>query len=125
MKRCSACIGLLAGLIVLCITSLFVIHAQCRRYTALAETVAAAVESGNTADALEKFDTLDAGWDNFHDICGLFVDGKKLDPIRDQLSELRPLIASEHPEAASGLEKLHKLIEGIFEEEIPALWHIL
>ena len=125
MKRCWICIGLLTGLLGMCIGSLLCLRAQCRQYASLTEEVIANVQDGDTDAALLAFDTLEQNWDKFHDICGLFVNGEELNPIREVLTELRPLIAQEHPEAASCLEKLRQLVEGIYEEQLPVFWHIL
>lgn len=125
MKRCTACIGILSGLILLSICSLFLVRWECRRFNAATEAVLEAVEANTTAEALRRLDTLNMKWESFHNLCGLFVNGEKLDPLRDVLSELEALIRQEHPEAVSSLERLKGLIEGIYEEEFPEIWHIL
>ena len=125
MKRCWICIGLLMGLLGLCMGSLLCLHTQCRQYASLTEQVIAYVQDGDTDAALSAFDTMEQNWDNFHDICGLFVNGEELIPIREVMTELRPLIAQEHPEAASDLEKLRQLVKGIYEEQLPVSLHIL
>lgn len=125
MKRCGVCLGILAGLIIICICSLLVIKQECDRFGTLAVSVSDSLAEGSTEATLERFDTLQAEWESFHNVCGLFVNGQKLDPIRETLSELRPLIAQEHPEAVPAMERLKGLIESIYEEEFPAVWHIL
>lgn len=125
MKRFCICSGLLAGLILLCVCSLFFIRSECHRFGSLAASVTEAVKAEHTDDALERFDTLQTEWERFHNVCGLFVNGEQLDPIRESLSELRPLIEQAHPEAISALERLEAEIAGIYEEEFPALWHIV
>lgn len=125
MKRFGACVGILTVLILLCVCSLLTVRIQCRQFEALAEEVEEAIETGSTTEALERYDTMNARWESFHNVCGLFVNGEKLDPILEILVELPPLIAQEHPEALSSLEKLQGLVEGVYEEEFPSFWHIM
>ncbi len=125
MKRCAVSLTILLTLMAVCISSLFIIRSECRKYVIMADAAALAVQSGDTKLALECCDALDTGWEEFHNVCGLFVSGTKLDPLRDELAGLRQLIVMEHPEATAELERLRRLIEGIYEEELPSPWHIL
>lgn len=125
MKRCIVSLVILLTLSAVCISSLFIIHSECRKYVIIADAAALAVQSGDTEQALACCDALDTGWDRFHNICGLFISGTKLDPLREELAGLRQLIIMEHPEAVAELERLRRLIEGVYEEELPSPWHIL
>ncbi len=125
MNRCKISLCILAALVLLCTVSLPIIHTQCKTLQAGVERVETAVEAGDTALALTEFGRLEAEWEQFHKITGLFVDGEKFDPIREVLHGLRPLIEAEHPEAMSELERLRGLAESIYEEELPDWSHLL
>ncbi len=125
MNRCALSLVILLMLSAVCIGSLFIIRSQCRKYVIMTDAAALAVQSGDKERALACCDALDNGWEEFHNVCGLFVTSTKLDPLREELAGLRQLILLEHPEAAAELERLRRLIEGVYEEEIPSPWHIL
>lgn len=125
MKRCIASLSILVALIALCIVSLVALRSECRWYAGLAERTTLAVSQGETETALSRFDSMQEHWEDFHNITGLFVDGEKLDAIYERMTGLRPLIESGHPQASAELESLRSLIESIYEEEQPLLWHIL
>jgi hypothetical protein len=94
-------------------------------YAALTDNVSQAVENGNTEQALAALEDLEKEWEHFHRVAGLFVDGEKLDPMREILSGLRPLISQEHAEVPAELRRLRNLTVSIYEEEVPVVWHIL
>ena len=125
MRRCIASLCILLALTVLCIGSLTVLRTECRRYAALAEQTRYAAARGDTETALARYDALAGSWEAFHDLTGLFVDGAKLDAVHEHLTGLRPLIEQGHPEVTAELERIRQLTEGIYEEELPKLWHIL
>ncbi len=125
MRRLWISTGILLSLIWLCIWSLGSLREQCERYGSLVSQTANACASGNTEDALELCSQMEAQWEPFHDHTGAFVDGSKLDAIHEHLIGLRPLIESSHPETLSELRSLRKLIDGLYEEELPDFWHIL
>ncbi len=125
MNRCRISVAVLVALVVLCVSSLFLVRHWCRDFYAETQNVEAAVVQGDTAAALAAYDALLVRWDGFHDRIGLFIDGSKLDPVYELLSGLRPLIAQEHPEVQSELRELRALVEELMMEEIPVVWHIL
>ncbi len=125
MNRCKISIGVLLALVVLCVSSLFILRHQCAGFAAQADTVMEAVAAGETAQALADCEVLMERWEQFHDVTGVFVDGARLDVLREILAGLPALIAQEHPEAMSQLETLRLLAEDIFLEELPDWWHIL
>lgn len=125
MNRCKISIGVLLALVVLCVSSLFILRWQCEDFAGQTEAVMEAVEAGETERALADCEALMDRWDRFHDVTGVFVDGARLDVLRETLAGLPALIAQEHPEAMSQLETLHLLTEDIFLEELPDWWHIL
>lgn len=125
MRRLWLSVGILVGLVWLCIWSLASLRQQCERYGLLVSQTACAYASGNKEEALALCDLLESRWEAFHNHTGAFVDGSKLDAIHEHLVGLRPLIEGEHPETLSELRSLQKLIDGLYEEELPDLWHIL
>ncbi len=125
MNRCKISIGILLALVVLCVSALLVLHSQCGSFAAQTGAVLEAVQAGETERALAECGVLLERWDTFHGLTGLFVDGTRLDPMREILTGLPPLIAQEHPEVVSQLETLRALTQDIFEEEMPEWWHIL
>lgn len=125
MNRCKASVGILLALIILCIFSLTELKSQCNAYLALADELQSAIMADDTEKALEAFDKLQQNWEQYHNTTGLFVNGAKLDSIREVLSKLQPMIEKNAPDAAFEVEKLRSLIQNIYEEEVPELWHIL
>lgn len=125
MNRCRISAGVLAALVVLCVSSLFCVRSWCRDFAEQTQIVTQAVERGETQAALEACDTLLAEWEGFHDRIGLFIDASKLDPIYEILSGLRPLIEQEYPEVPSELLELQSMVEELMKEELPEIWHIL
>ncbi len=125
MTRCKISIGILCGLILLCVCSLTLMQKQCEKLLFLTDEIISAVESGNTPEALVYFDQLEQNWNRYHEINGIFVNGTELNDLREILSGLRPLILQQHPEALSELQKMHSFILSLYEEELPELWHIL
>lgn len=125
MNRCKISIGILLALVVLCVSSLLMLRSQCGSFAAQTEAVREAVTAGETERALAECEVLLERWDTFHGQTGLFVDGSRMDPMREILTGLPALIAEEQPMAVSELETLRLLTQDIFEEEIPEWWHIL
>ncbi len=125
MNRLIISTGILVLLTALCVTSLFTVHGQCRDFSAQAELVMDAAASGDTERALADCEQLLQMWEDFHDIMGLFVDGERLDAIREILAGLPALIAEKHPEVLSQLKTLQTLAEDLFLEEVPDWAHIL
>ncbi len=124
MNRIITGIGILLSLVLLSVCSLWILHARTQQFSShiqnVAETFAADGEK-----ALAAFDELSEEWEHFHDIAGMFVDGRKLDDIRLSIAVLRQMIAEEHPDALAELARIRELAEAIFREELPDLWHIL
>ncbi|MBR3629364.1 MAG: DUF4363 family protein [Oscillospiraceae bacterium] len=125
MTRIWTSIGILAVLLGLCICSVRAVDGACARYDAQAAQAEAALSAGDTAGALAACDGLMAEWDRFHGICGIFVTGSRLTPIREELAALRPMIAAGMPESHAGLARLRYRIRCIPEETTPLIWHIL
>lgn len=125
MNRCKVSLGILIAIIALCITGLFIVSWQCRSFGEQITAISDAVHTGDTQKALEEFDALQAQWKQFHNITGIFIDGSDLDTIKETLSGVRPMLETEHPEAPAELERLRSLVEGLYEEEFPEIWHIL
>lgn len=125
MNRLKISMTILAILVVTSVTALFIQYSQCEGFSQQAEIVMDSVEAGDTARALTECGVLLEQWEKFHDMTGLFVDGDRLDAVREILAGLPALIAAEHPEVLSRLEALQSLAEDIFREEIPDVWHIL
>ena len=125
MKRVRASACILLVLMLVSIASLLWLRAESREYAMLAKACSDAYAAGDIPAALERCETLTEEWEQFHSIAGLFVDGDKLDPIRETLSGLRPLIAAGHPDAAADLARLRIMLRELYEEETPEFWHIL
>ena len=124
MKRCGISLCVLIGLVVLCAVSQVLLYRESRAFAVLTVSVEEAVQAGDSAEALRRLERLEGQWEEFHNVTGLFVDGIKLDPIRERLAEVRPLIAENHPTALPELACIRLLAEGIAEEEVPEIWHI-
>ena len=125
MNRCVISFGILTLLIVLSVSSLFILYHRSDRFTEQVEAVKQTIISDETERTLAVYDELMEEWEHFRDVAGVFVDGTKLDPIRKLLVGLRPLIEAEHSEVLSELERIRGLAEDVFTEEIPDFWHIL
>ncbi len=125
MSRFLTSVGILLALTVLSVCSLWMLRHECRRYTAITEETAAALADGDTRAALAGCDRLEASWEHFHDMTGLFVDGGKLDAIYSHITPLRPLLEQGDPYAFSELESIRLLTQGLYEEELPVFWHIM
>ena len=125
MRRCITSLCILLALIGLSVWSLSALHIACSRYAAMTVLTEQAVLNGDTARAIALYDSLEENWEDFHNLTGLFVDGGKLDAIRTRMLGLRPLIEQQHPEVTTQLEGIRVLTLGLYEEELPVLWHIL
>ena len=125
MRRCIASLCILLTLIGVSVWSLSALGQECERYAALTVQTEQAVLDGDTARALMLYDSLEEHWEDFHNLTGLFVDGGKLDAIRTRMLGLRSLIEQQHPEVMAELEGIRVLTLGLYEEELPTLWHIL
>lgn len=124
MKRCIISLCVLIGLVGLCVASQLLLYRESRSFAALTGAVEDAVQAGDRDEALRRLERLEEQWEGFHNVTGLFVDGIKLDPIRERLAEVRPLIEESHPTALPELACIRALAEGIAEEELPEIWHI-
>ena len=125
MNRLKISFGVLLLLAVLCISGMVLVHHQCTEFAAQTQAVMDAAAAGDTEAALESCDTLLLLWERFHDVTGVFVDGERLEPIRELLAGLPVMIAQQHPDLLSRLETLRTLAEELFRAEIPDVWHIL
>ena len=90
MSRFLTSIVILFGLIVVSFASLLLLGSECRRYAACAAETELAYSHSDIPGSLEAFDRMKAGWEEFHNITGLFVDGSKLDAIHWRMIALRP-----------------------------------
>ncbi|MBR2087976.1 MAG: DUF4363 family protein [Oscillospiraceae bacterium] len=125
MSRFLTSVAILIALTVLSVVSLRMIRHECREYTSLTEEINAAFSAGDTQAALAGYDKLEEGWDHFHHVTRLFVDGSKLDAIYSHITPLRPLLEQGDPYVYAELESIRLLTEGLYEEELPVFWHIL
>ena len=125
MTRIWTSIGILLTLVGLCICSVFAVDGACERYDAHAAQAEAALAAGDTAGALAACDAMREEWKQFHSICGIFVTGTRLSPIREELDAVYPMIRAGLPEGAAELSRLRYHIRSIPEETRPLLWHIL
>ncbi len=125
MNRLKITIGILLLLTALCVTSLITIHRQCERFSAQTQEIIDCISEGDTEGAVAECDELLEMWEKFHDTTGIFIDGERLDPIREILAGLPALVAEAHPDLMNRLETLRTLAEDLFLEELPDLWHIL
>ncbi len=125
MNRFKISIGILLALVVLCCTELWVLHSQCSRFTGQIERAISAAETEDPDAVLHEIEQLEEAWEGFHDRTGLFIDRSKLDPIREILTGLEPLARAQHPELPAELDRLLALTDGLLQEELPELWHIL
>ncbi len=125
MNRCKASVSILLGLILLCISSLLILKQKSMQYLSYLDTFQDAIMQDHTEQALSALDQLEQNWQSYHDITGIFVNGRELDSLRDLLSELRPMVLDHRPELFSEIARMRCLIQIIYEEELPVLWHIL
>ena len=125
MNRLKISAGILLLLGILCVTGLFTLQRQCGKFAAQTEIIMESVKAGDMEKAEKECGELLVLWEEFHDRTGIFIDGERLDPIRELLAGLPALIEAEHPEVMSHLEALRTLAEDLFLEELPDLWHIL
>ncbi len=125
MNRLKISAGILLLLGILCVTGLFTLQRQCGKFAAQTEIIMESVKAGDMKTAEKECGELLVLWEKFHDRTGIFIDGERLDPIRELLAGLPALIEAEHPEVMSHLEALRTLAEDLFLEELPDLWHIL
>lgn len=125
MTRIYTSLVILFTLVGLCTCSVFVVDSACTRYDAQAAEIASALAAGDTEEALAACDAMQAQWERFHSICGIFVTGTRLSPIHEELEALRPMIAAGIPESSAGLARLRCHIRTVSEETRPLFWHIL
>lgn len=125
MNRCKTSAGILAGLILLCIFSLLELKTQSQNYLAVIDELQDTLETGTTEQALQVYDKLEHHLESYHNITGLFVNGTELDEIRKTIAGLQPMIATNHQDTQTEIAKLRMLIQSIYDEELPELWHIL
>lgn len=125
MNRLKISIGILLLLVILSSVGLMTIHRECRRFIDCTEEIIRCVEAEDMDGAMESCEKLLASWEHFHDVTGLFLDGSRLEGIRERLGELPALIEAEHPEVLSHLDALRMLAEDLFRGEFPDLGHIL
>ena len=116
MTRVWLSFGILLTLTALCIGSVFAVRTECRRYEEKAQAVAAALADGDTAAALSACDDMAGEWERFRTVCGVFVKGSKLSPVREELEALPPMIAANVPESAACAARLRYRIRSISEE---------
>lgn len=125
MNRLKISIGILLLLVILSSVGLLTIHRECSRFIDCTEEIIRCVEAEDMDGAMESCEKLLANWEHFHDVTGLFLDGSRLEGIRERLGELPALIKAEHPEVLSHLDALRMLAEDLFRGEFPDLGHIL
>ena len=125
MNRLKISAGILLLLGILCVTGLFTLQRQCGKFAAQTEIIMESVKAGDMETAEKECGERLVLWEEVHDRTGIFIDGERLDPIRELLAGLPALIEAEHPEVMSHLEALRTLAEDLFLEELPDLWHIL
>lgn len=138
MNRCKASVGILISLILLCVISLCTLRHQSREYLQIIDQLETAFQSGETEETLAVYQQLESRLESYHNITGLFVNGTELDEIRKTIFELEPLIRQNNnhyfnfPDSDNIrtdfdrlLARLRILIENIYQEELPELWHIL
>lgn len=124
MKRCKASVCILISLVLLCIFSLLELKKQSQDYLAIIDELQVTVATGTTEQALQVYDKLENHLDHYHNTTGLFVNGTELDEVRKIISGLQPMIATGHQDTSAEIARLRMLVQSIYEEELPELWHI-
>lgn len=125
MNRCKTSVGILISLILLCISSLMILKSQSEAYLEIINQLEITYQTGSTEETLLVCDRLEAGLENYHNITGLFVNGTELDEIREIVFELKPMILASQKNTLAEITRLRLLVQNIYEEEFPELWHIL
>ena len=125
MNRCKASLIILIGLILLCIISIVTLKTQEQNYLAIIDELQEALETGTTEQALQVCEKLETNLENYHNITGIFVNGSELDEMKLIISSLQPMIATNHEDILLEIAKLRGLVQKIYEEELPKIWHIL
>ncbi|MDE5792320.1 MAG: DUF4363 family protein, partial [Oscillospiraceae bacterium] len=123
MNRCKASLGILIGLILLCIFSLVTLRIEEKNYLAMIEKLEESLETGTTEQALLAFDELKNYSENYDNIIGIFVDGSELNEIKLIISGLQPMIINNHEDISVEIAKLKILVQNIYQEDFPKIWH--
>ncbi|MDE6777691.1 MAG: DUF4363 family protein [Oscillospiraceae bacterium] len=125
MNRCKVSLGILISLILLCIFSLVTLKNQEKNYLAIIDKLEQSLETGSTEQALLICDELENYSETYDNIIGIFVDGTKLNEIKLIISGLPPMIINNHQDILIEITKLKILVQNIYEEDFPKIWHIL
>ncbi|MBD5142633.1 MAG: DUF4363 family protein [Ruminococcus sp.] len=125
MNRCKVSLGILIVLILLCIISLMTVKTQAQNYLAIINKLEESLETGTTEQSLLICDELENDLENYYNITALFVNSSELREIQKIISSLQPMIVTNHEDILLEIAKLRALIQNIYHEEIPEIWHIL
>ena len=125
MNRCKASLVILIGLILLCIVSLITLKTQEKNYLASIENLEKSLQTDSTEQALLACEALQDYSEHYANITGIFIDGSELNEIKLIISGLQPMILSNQEDVFIEIAKLKILVQNIYEEDFPKIWHIL
>ncbi|MDE5769564.1 MAG: DUF4363 family protein [Oscillospiraceae bacterium] len=125
MNHCKASVGILIGLILLCVSSLMILKSKSETYLAIIDQLETTFQTGSIEDTLVVYDTLESELEKYHNITGLFVNGTELDEMREIVASLKPMILANQKNTSAEIARLRMLVQNLYEEELPEFWNIL
>ncbi len=124
MIRIKISFGILIAIIVLGITSFFMLKKETNEIIDMIDYTKSLSMSGKTQEALEAMDNLLEEWEEFHNHASVFVNNDKIGTAQDSISRLRSLIESENDELNAEFDTAKSALKWIVESEIPRLTNI-
>lgn len=125
MNHCKTSVGILIGLILLCISSLMILKSRSETYLAIIDQLETTFQTGSVEDTLVVYDRLESELEKYHNITGLFVNGTELDEMQEIVASLKPMILANQKNTSAEIARLRMLVQNLYEEELPELWNIL
>lgn len=124
MIRVKISLGIIAAIIILCVSGFFMIKHKTTHVIEMIDHTKSLSDSEKIEEALNYADKLISEWDNFHTLASVFINNDKISVAQNSISRLKALIESKNDELNAEYDTAKSSLMWIIESEIPRFTNI-
>lgn len=125
MTRIKTATVILIIILVLCLSSMFIIRNEIHKLQLMADDIILSVECQNKNSALENTDKIIYQWNKSFKILNPLVRGDKLITIQTSVIRIRPLIENDSDEIEAEIQGIKSALMFISENEVPYWYNVI
>ncbi len=125
MKRVKIAVWLIICIIVISVSSLFVLNYCNNSLKDKILQIQQVYESGDVQGALELSNNLNDYWHKYEKVVTMIVHDDSLSNLNISIAKITPFISNENAELIAEIQSIYHQIDQIYEEEFPSLYSIL